>query len=141
MPVINRETDYAIRALAHLAREGDTVSVSDLAASEAVPADFLRKIMQKLLRARVVKSSQGSFGGYRLRKAPEDMTLLDVLEAVQGPLCMNACFADPNVCKTVKVCALRKRLMSMQKEINEWFRGINLADLAQSVPQKQGVHV
>jgi len=68
MPVIHRDTDYALRALAQLARTGEVMSVSALAEAEHVPQDFLRKIMQKLQGAHLVQSTQGPLGGYSLRR-------------------------------------------------------------------------
>jgi len=136
MPLINRDTDYAVRAMLHLGHSGEVVSVSELAESEKAPEEFLRKIMQKLHRAGLVKSEQGPFGGYRVSKEPGRISILDILEAVQGPISLNACFEEPDVCGNVQMCALRKRLGEFQKEMNEWFGGIMLSDLLKTMPQK-----
>ena len=136
MPIINRDTDYAVRAMAHLGQAEDVVSVSDLAAQESVPEVFLRKIMQKLHRAGLVESAQGPFGGYKLRKGPGEVTIKEVLEAIQGPLKLNACFVDQTVCRNVRICALRRRLVALQGEIDGWLDGITLADLLESLPEK-----
>ena len=69
MPIIRRETDYALRALTRLALDGGSLAVSTLAEEEDVPPEFLRKIMQRLNQAGIVESSQGPFGGYRLARA------------------------------------------------------------------------
>ncbi|MFP4027614.1 MAG: RrF2 family transcriptional regulator [Candidatus Brocadiia bacterium] len=130
MAIIHRDTDYALRAMVHLAHSAETEPVSVLAEDESVPEDFLRKIMQRLKTAGLVESSQGPFGGYGLARSADRITLHDVVKAVQGPLTVNACFDDPEICENVKVCALRRRLGTLQKEIESWFDGINLADIA-----------
>lgn len=138
MPIIHRDTDYAVRALAHLAQTDGVVAVSALAESVNVPQDFLRKIMQRLQRARLVRSAQGPLGGYALRKAAEGVTLLDVVTAVQGPVALNACLEDRGICRSVKVCALRHKLVSVQKDLNSWLEGITLADVAGAVYRRTG---
>jgi len=134
MPVIHRDTDYALRALAQLARTGEVMSVSALAEAEHVPQDFLRKIMQKLQGAHLVQSTQGPLGGYSLRREPQAIALLEVVDAVQGPIVLNACFEDPGICRNVKVCAFRHWLVSLQEEFNSWLSGITLSDVLQTVP-------
>ena len=132
MPVIHRDTDYAVRALALLAQGGEVTPVSALAEAECVPEDFLRKIMQKLHRAGLVESEQGPFGGYKLARDPDEVTLLDVTVAVQGPIVMNACFADPQVCRNVKSCGLRRQLLLLQQDLESRFAGISLAGVIES---------
>jgi len=134
MPVIHRDTDYAVRALAHLAQSGGVVAVSTLARAVSAPEDFLRKIMQTLLHARLVESTPGPLGGYALQGAAQAVTLLDIVKAVQGSIALSACLQDPSVCRNVKVCALRHKLMAVQKELNSWLKGITLADIAEAVP-------
>lgn len=132
MPVIHRDTDYALRALALLAQGGEVVPVSALAEAEGVPEDFLRKIMQRLNRAGLVESVQGPFGGYKLIRDPGDVTLLDVTVAVQGPIAINACFADPRACRNLKLCGLRRQLMSLQQDMESRFADISLAGVIES---------
>lgn len=138
MAIIHRDTDYALRALAHLARRGEVLPVRELAEAEDVPEDFLRKIMQKLQHGGLVSSMQGPLGGYSLRRDPEEITLGDVVAAVQGSIAFNACFEDPAICSRVKVCALRRKLASLQHELDGWLENITVADLAGEVPERKG---
>jgi Rrf2 family iron-sulfur cluster assembly transcriptional regulator len=139
MSLINRDTDYAVRAMAHLANKASVVSVSTLAENEGIPDVFLRKIMQRLHRAGLVASVHGPLGGYKIAREPGNITVLDILQAIQGPVCLNACFADPALCKNIKVCAFRKELKVLQKEINSWLAGITLSDVLAGMPQAKGV--
>lgn len=126
MAIIKRETDYALRALAKLVRAGDCLPVSLLAEEEDIPEVFLRKIMQELKAAGIVESRQGPFGGYLLASPPEEISVLDVLEAVQGPLVMNECFSEPEICSRVDFCPVRKRLAELQVELNAELAEFNL---------------
>ena len=108
MSIVHRDTDYAMRALARLAAAGaEFVSVSVLAQEEGAPTDFLRKIMQRLCAAGIVESRQGPFGGYSLGARPRDVTLYDVIAAVQGPVTVNECFPQPGLCANSGGCSTR----------------------------------
>ena len=114
MAVVTRETDYALRALLALAGKDGFVPVSVLAEAQGVPVLFLRKIMQQLHRAGIVDSRQGPFGGYRLAVPAGSVSLLNVLEAAQGPLVMNECFSEPAICDRTDECPVRRCLAELQ---------------------------
>lgn len=119
MAIVTRETDYALRALACLRGADERLPVSAIAERTEVPESFLRKIMQTLHRSGMVESAQGPFGGYALAVNADETSVLDVLEAVQGPLVMNECFVSEDICSRVCRCGLRERLAALQEELNE----------------------
>lgn len=131
MPIIHRDTDYALRALLHLARRGEeeVVSASNLAEEVCVPVDFMRKVMQVLKAERFVDSAQGPFGGYSLRRDPENINVLQVVEAVQGPIIINACFGEGGGCELAGCCGLREALGGAQKVLRHHLKGITLQDV------------
>ncbi len=129
MVIIHRDTDYAIRAMARLAGCEDVASTASLAESINVPVDFLRKIMQKVNRAGLVESVRGPFGGYILMREPEDITLHEIVEDVQGPLRMNACFADPELCENSGECALQDMLGDVEEKLSSYLDGVTLQDI------------
>lgn len=133
MALIKRDTDYALRALTMLAQTGDSLSVRALAASQEVPPDFLRKIMQRLHRAHIVKSSRGPFGGYRLSRPAGEISVLDVVEAVQGPLVVNECAADPGICSRTELCPFRKRLLVIQDDLSAKLAGLRVSDAVEEM--------
>ena len=137
MPIINRDTDYAIRALARLGRAGEVKPVSELADAERAPVDFLKKIMQKLHRASIVASQQGPFGGYALSRLPGEITLLEIVEAVQGPIAVNLCFCNLSTCNRT-TCSLKRHLTSLQAKVNEWLEGVTLGDIIEDLSQVKG---
>jgi len=137
MAIVRRETDYAFRALARLAQSDEFLSVSTLAEEADVPSVFLRKIMQRLHAAGIVASQQGPFGGYRLALPAKEVNLLDVLETVQGPIVMNECFSEPDVCRRVASCPVRSRLVELQVELNAHLAEISIADIVKQLRPKQ----
>ncbi|MCC6347783.1 MAG: Rrf2 family transcriptional regulator [Nitrospirales bacterium] len=117
---ISREADYAIRCIIYMAQEPDTLHlITDIAASQEVPKSFLAKILQKLARAGIVSSTRGVNGGFTLSRRPADITLLDVIEAVQGPLALNACVIDRKACTRKEACSVHPVWM----ELREFLRG------------------
>jgi Rrf2 family protein len=137
MAIVKRETDYAFRALARLAQSEEFLSVSTLAEEADVPPVFLRKIMQRLHAAGIVESRQGPFGGYQLALPAKEVNLLDVLETVQGPIVMNECFGEPEVCRRVASCPVRSRLAELQVELNAHLAEISIADIVKQLRPKQ----
>ena len=133
MAIIKRETDYALRALTRLARAGDVLPVSILAEQEDVPPEFLRKIMQRLNRAGIVQSSQGPFGGYRLARPARQVNVLEVVEAVQGPIVMSECISRPEICRRVDSCPFRKRLSALEAGLNARLAQVRIGQAASAI--------
>lgn len=139
MAVIRRETDYALRALARLAGEEEGyLSVSALAEEADVSVMFLRKIMQRLHRAHIVASRQGPFGGYRLARPAREISLLDVLEAVQGPLVVNECFESPGICGRTGTCLVRRELGKLADGLTGRLAEITMDQLAAGAVAEKG---
>lgn len=84
---ITARVDYAVRALAELAAaEGGAASRAELAAMQSIPAKFLEAILTDLKKAGIVRSQRGARGGYILAMSPEDISIADIIRAVEGPL-------------------------------------------------------
>lgn len=103
----NRETDYAIRCVYCMSREPHRLHmIREIAEDQDVPRSFLAKILQKLVKAKIVLSVRGVKGGFTLARKPSEITLLDVTEAIQGPLFMNSCVLDSKSCSRRGVCSI-----------------------------------
>jgi Rrf2 family protein len=84
---ISARSEYAVRALAELARAGGgPLTVADVAAAQDIPARFLQNILLQLRQRSLVRSQRGSEGGYRLARLPAEISLADILRAIDGPL-------------------------------------------------------
>lgn len=130
---ITRETDYAIRCVHFLSSSKDGTLIVDRIAEEmCIPKTFLAKILQKLVKAGIVKSFRGAKGGCRLSRKPADITLLDVIEAIQGPVAMNACALDSSVCGLSSKCSVHPVWIEVRKEVENILRKKNFAEFLKS---------
>jgi len=131
MDVIRRNTDYAVRLVVHLAKHYGNGPISTRAAAteEHVPYQLACKLMQKLNNAKLVTSCMGPKGGFVLGAEPSKISLLDVVEVIQGPINMNRCLLGEDICPRQTTCAVRGKLANLQKNINSSLAAITLDEL------------
>jgi Rrf2 family protein len=106
---ITRQADYAVRAVLHLARlpAGQPVATARIARDQAIPHAFLAKIAAQLSTAGLVQATRGAHGGLCLARPAADISLLDVVEAMDGPLTLNECTLNPGSCPFNANCVVR----------------------------------
>ncbi|SDM56158.1 transcriptional regulator, BadM/Rrf2 family [Geoalkalibacter ferrihydriticus] len=104
--LITRATEYAIRAVLYLAKqpEGEIVLKKDICQTQNITPAFLTKILQPLIKAGIVGSQRGVGGGFYLARSPERITLLDVVEAEEGPIYINQCLMGEGSCARDVFC-------------------------------------
>jgi Rrf2 family protein len=131
MEIIRRNTEYGIRALLHLALHRQSmVTAGEIAEQQDVPIDFLQKILQKFVKAGMVDSYRGAQGGFSLAKEPQEISMLEVLEILQGKLAVNKCFlGENNGCPRSSECPLKYNWLQLQQKIEAFLKGITLQDL------------
>ena len=97
---ISRKADYALRAVLYISKQPTDIrnSINAIAEAESVPRDFLAKILKELTRAEILKSYQGVHGGYQMAKSPNQVSVLDVIESMDGPLGINLCVRGEDGC-------------------------------------------
>lgn len=124
--------DYAARVMIHLASLpfGERVSRDILAAAGEIPAHFLGKILQALARSGLIVSRRGAAGGFALARPADQMTLLDVLEAIEGPLALNRCLQKATPCSRAGWCGAHLVWARAQAALAEVLRSATLMDLA-----------
>jgi len=105
------------------------VSARQLAKNQDVPYDLACKLLQKLASAELVKSSMGASGGFELAKAPDKISLYEIVKAVQGGICLNRCVPDPKSCPNSCSCGISKKLIDLQDYIDEYLKKIMLSNL------------
>lgn len=129
----NQATDYAFRVVLYLASlpPGEIVSAQTIATRERIPLRFLLKIMRLLVKADIIVSHRGVSGGFSLAKAPGDISLLDVVEVMEGPVCINRCFVDPEYCTKnwSSHCPVHSALGEIQRTMTQELKRHNFADL------------
>ena len=130
---LNQATDYAFRAVYYLSGlpKGQLVEAKVIAETEKIPSRFLLKILRSLTAAGIVESYRGVSGGYTLAKEPKEITMKDVVEAVEGPIELNRCLVDPGECNKNHTarCPLHRALFSIRETLNKELASRSFADL------------
>jgi Rrf2 family transcriptional regulator, cysteine metabolism repressor len=138
MRLITKETDYAIRSVVNLAgKPGAFVSSAEIASQEQIPLQFLRRILQRLLKAGLVASREGAVGGVCLRRAPEKIKVLDIMRIFQGRVEISECMFRRKICANRRTCVLRKRIREIEKVLAAQFAGISIADLLRDAADRR----
>jgi len=127
--IIHRNTDYGLRALLALAVSDAPATVQELARECRVPAQFLHKVMQALAGAGIVQAQRGPGGGYRLARPPEQVGLVQIMEALQGPVAVNRCVLGRDRCANSGRCGLADTWERVQREVIGFLDGLTLARL------------
>ena len=106
---LSRKADYALRAIMHFAGlpKGQLASIGQVAKAQSIPREFLAKILKDLTWAGILVSFQGVTGGYRLARPAREITFLDVIEAMDGPITLNLCVESSSCCEHYKSCKMR----------------------------------
>jgi len=129
---ITRQADYAVRAmyfLAHKSQE-NPVTTAQISREQRIPPTFLAKIMSQLSAAGLVHSTRGAHGGVRLARTAAEISLLAVVEAIDGPMLLNDCVADPAICPMGANCRVHQVWCQAQADLVERLDQTKLADLA-----------
>ena len=116
---ITRQADYAVRAMVYLAQLGPDrrASTSQIAQEKQIPPSFLAKIVSQLSVAGLLQTSRGARGGVSLAKSPADISLLDVVEAIDGPILLNECVSDNSACSFGESCPMKPVWCEAQAEL------------------------
>jgi Rrf2 family protein len=133
MMELTRKGEYAIRGIVYLAsRPADQVCLlSDIAAAVDVPPTFLAKIFQQFSKIGLVKSYRGTGGGFILGRPADKITLLDVVEAVEGPIIPNRCVVNGIDCDRSTACNVHPVWMNVQSQVRGILGKVTLKELAE----------
>jgi Rrf2 family protein len=128
---ITRQADYAVRAMMYLSLLGpdQRAATSQIAQEKQIPPSFLAKIVSQLSVAGLLQTSRGAHGGVSLARPPEQISLLDVVEAIDGPILLNDCVSDHNNCLFEDDCPMKPVWCDAQAELVERLRGISFAEI------------
>ncbi len=132
---LTKKADYGLISLRHLAT-GRHVSASAKDISEAyrIPLPLLSKVLQKLVKAGLLLSEQGTNGGYRLARDPHEISALEVIRTLDGPIILTHCFtehAEPVECVQSALCPVREPLRKVHEGILRLLSGISIFDMSQ----------
>jgi FeS assembly SUF system regulator len=127
---VTKLTDYASVVLTVLASDPDAVlSASGLAERAGLEAPTVAKLLKPLAQAGLVEAFRGVNGGYRLARDAADISLVDILEAIEGPLGMTECSVHAGTCGIEQSCGARSNWRRINDVVAEALRGVSLADM------------
>jgi Rrf2 family protein len=130
MKLITRDTDYAIRAIAYMAKHKERkISAKELVKNLKVPRPFLRKILQALDKKGLLRSYKGKGGGFLLNVRPQEIFLLDLIRIFQGRFRLNECFLKKRACPNTKICPLKKKIDKIQAYVLRELGSVSIAFL------------
>ena len=129
---ISRKIDYGLRAMIYLASipPEAVVPFREIARQMMVPEDFLAKILKTLVDQGMVRSTRGPHGGYALARSAAEISFLDVIEAVEGPVAINVCLDGEDPCSKASACTMVSVWREGQEKMLDVYRHARLADLA-----------
>ena len=135
---LSKKADYALIAMKHLALRGDRGSSSarEIAALYDIPIELMAKVLQRLVRRGLLVSQQGTRGGYHLSRAPIQISVADVIQAIEGPVTVTACSTDDGQCEQFSKCNVRDPLYRVRERILAALGECTIAELAADPPQQ-----
>ena len=130
--IITRATEHSITAMLFMAGKhpAPVISKREICESEGITPAFLTKILQPLIRCGLVSSKRGVAGGFSLAKDPEELTLWDVMKAVEEPLALNVCLTDEDTCGRSGYCPVHDMWEEVKGSMETIFSKKSLAQIA-----------
>jgi FeS assembly SUF system regulator len=129
---LTKKADYGLIALRHLATTGSAAaSAKDIADTFRIPLPLLSKILQKLARSGLLISEQGTRGGYRLARDARDISALEVIRTIDGPIILTHCFTEHAECDQSDLCPVREPLRKVHEGILKLLSSISIWDMSQ----------
>lgn len=129
---LTKKADYGLIALKHLAVNGQhSASAKEIADTYGVPLPLLSKILQRLAKAGFLQSEHGTNGGYKLARDPHQITALEVIRSIDGPIVLTACFTEHGACTHTDKCSVREPLRKVHEGILRLLSNITISDMSQ----------
>ena len=140
---ITRQADYAVRAVLYLAElgPGARASTARIADEQRIPATFLAKIVSQLSAAGILHAVRGARGGVMLARPPQEISLLEIVEAIDGPITLNQCTTDPAECPLGEECSVRDVWCGAQADLVKRLGETKFGQLVQAEKQLAPAHV
>ena len=128
---LTKKADYGLIALKHLAVTGpQSASAKEIAETYGIPLPLLSKILQKLAKNGFLRSEHGTNGGYRLARDPREISALEVIRSIDGPIVLTACFTEHGMCSHTEKCSVREPLRKVHEGILRLLSDITISDMS-----------
>jgi len=140
---ISKMTDYAIMVMVELsASRGEVLSAHALAESSHLELPTVSKVLKLLVKTGLVESYRGASGGYSLERRAKDISVAEIIAAIEGPIAMTECSAEEGLCAQESICNLRGNWQRISVAVAEAMEGVSLAEMAQPVkPTAAPLHI
>ena len=137
---ITRQADYALRAAVEVARMpyGDRAPTATIATQQDIPLPFLAKIVSQLVVRGILEATRGASGGVSLARPADTITMLEVIEAIDGPITVNRCTRDPAACDRSATCPFCEIFTEAQQALVNKLEGTTLDSLVQKTLEMEG---
>ncbi|MCF7807624.1 MAG: Rrf2 family transcriptional regulator [Candidatus Marinimicrobia bacterium] len=129
---LTKAGEYGLRAVRYLVENPDAsrISIGDISENKNIPEPFLRKLFKPLVKNNIIHSTRGVAGGVRLARKPEEISVLEVVEALEGPLALNDCLMDDSECEFISECGMHDIWDEAQVAMAKVLRSKNLTELS-----------
>ena len=133
---LSKKADYALMAMKHLAvrRDRGSSSAREIAEAYDIPIELMAKVLQRLVQRGLLVSQQGTHGGYQLARVPAQISVADVIQAIEGPVTVTACSTDEAQCEQFSKCNVRDPLWRVRERIVAALGECTIAELASDPP-------
>ena len=127
---LSKKADYGLMAMKHLAEHAHQAACSakDVADAYSIPPEVMAKILQRLVKAGLLHSQHGTYGGYKLAREPGDRRF-EVIRAIDGPLFITSCMTVRGECDQTERCTIREPLRRVNQSIEDVLRSINISEM------------
>ncbi len=128
---LNKMTDYAVVMLSHMAGDNDRkVTAAQMALDSGVPAPSVSKLLKQLSKANILTSHRGAGGGYSLDRAAGDISVAEIITALEGPIALTACIDGTDTsCGSLPLCSMSGHWNQVNRAIQGALEGVSLADM------------
>jgi FeS assembly SUF system regulator len=137
---LSKLTDYGIVLMTHVARqpEREAWSARDLAAEAKLPLPTVGKVLKELVHGRLLVSHRGTKGGYSLARRPEQISIADIIAALEGPIAVTECNEPrtPSICEHEGCCPVRSNWHTINRVILDALENLRLSEMAQPLPSR-----
>lgn len=133
---ITNTSEYAIRAIVFMAKNPqNSYSATELYTKVDAPLKFLAKILQRMARKKILKSQRGVKGGFKIATPLESLTILDIIEAVDGPIALNKCLITGYDCIRENLCPVHPIWEEAQMVLKEVLKKKTIAEIVNELPK------
>jgi Rrf2 family protein len=130
---LSKKADYGLIAVKHLAmrREEQACSASEIAEEYGISSTLMAKVLQKLAHKSLVAAKHGSSGGYQLAKEPAQISALDVISAIDGPVLITSCVTNHGNCDATERCSVKEPLRRVNESILNVLGSVTIAQMSE----------